>query len=478
MNGLSSGLNLTEDEEREARRMAEIAARAEAKAEARDLARREEEQRATKIARTDISGTKFLTKAEREKLALERLEQRRQEQEKRHVEDKTAYDRFTTGKAEEERRREARMQKEEEDRARERRLRDENKRGDEYDHELKAIREHYLGGKEVKKRVTRNSEKFAKMLKFDWDDDEDTGRSDKNPLYNDRLHLNPMFGRGYIAGIDLREQRKESKFLEMLSLKRAAEARAAEAQDERLTADERRDREIARAQAISALKMRQSEELQALDEVSMGKSASSHWSEKSLEEMSERDWRIFREDFDIRIQGGRATLPLRYWSEAHFPKQIMRAIEEVKYTDPSPIQRQAIPVGLEKRDIIGIAETGSGKTASFTIPMLVYMLNLPRSYIDRCADQGPLAVIMAPARELAQQIEQEIVKLAKYTGFETACIVGGQDIEQQGFKLRKGVHVIVGTPGRIVSFFLKIFKPVQYYYTFNSISYIVILFLL
>jgi ATP-dependent RNA helicase DDX23/PRP28 len=449
----SSGLNLSEEEERAARRLQEIAARAEAKAEA---ARIDEEQgRAAKSARTDntsAGSTKFLTKAERERLALERLEQRRQEQEKRQVEDKTAYDRFTTGKAEEERRREARLQKEEEDRARERRLRDENKRGDEFDHELKAIREHYLGGKEVKKRAMRNAEKFAKMLKFDWDDDEDTGRSDKNPLYNDRLHLNPMFGRGYIAGIDLREQRKDSKFLEMLSLKRAAEARAAEALDEKLTVDERRQREIARAQAISALKLRQNEEMQALDEVTMGKTSTSHWSEKALDEMTERDWRIFREDFDIRIQGGRATLPLRNWSEANFPKEIMRAIEDVKYTDPSPIQRQTIPVGLEKRDIIGIAETGSGKTAAFSIPMLVYMLGLPRGYIDRCADQGPLAVIMAPARELAQQIEQEIVKLAKYTGFETACIVGGQDIEQQGFKLRKGVHIIVGTPGRIVSF--------------------------
>ena len=82
--------------------------------------------------------------------------------------------------------------------------------------------------------------------------------------------------------------------------------------------------------------------------------------------------------------------------------------------------------------------------------MLVYMMGLPPHFISRCGDQGPLAVIMAPTRELAQQIEQEIIKLAKYTPFETACIVGGQDIEQQGYKLRKGVQIIVGTPGRMV----------------------------
>ncbi len=71
----------------------------------------------------------------------------------------------------------------------------------------------------------------------------------------------------------------------------------------------------------------------------------SHWSEKELKDMTDRDWRIFREDFDIRIQGGRATFPLRYWSEANFPPEIMKGIEDAKYEKPSPIQRQAIPIG-------------------------------------------------------------------------------------------------------------------------------------
>jgi ATP-dependent RNA helicase DDX23/PRP28 len=120
------------------------------------------------------------------------------------------------------------------------------------------------------------------------------------------------------------------------------------------------------------------------------------------------------------------------------------------YEKPSPIQRQAIPIGLAKRDIIGIAETGSGKTAAFLIPLLCYMLQLPSQYIDRIADEGPLAVVMAPTRELAQQIEEECHKLMKYTKFDTVCVVGGQSIEEQGFKLRKGVHIVIGTPGRIV----------------------------
>ncbi len=113
----------------------------------------------------------------------------------------------------------------------------------------------------------------------------------------------------------------------------------------------------------------------------------------------------------------------------------MRSIDELGYKEPSPIQRQGIPVGLEFRDMIGIAETGSGKTAAFTIPMISYILSLPSERQKCIAIEGPLACIMAPTRELALQIHEECLKVAKYTGLKMACIVGGQDIEVQGFLL-------------------------------------------
>ena len=72
--------------------------------------------------------------------------------------------------------------------------------------------------------------------------------------------------------------------------------------------------------------------------------------------------------------------------------------------DPTPIQRQAIPIGLQNRDIIGIAETGSGKTAAFVIPLLVWITSLPKIVRDSESDQGPYALILAPTRELAQQV--------------------------------------------------------------------------
>lgn len=166
--------------------------------------------------------------------------------------------------------------------------------------------------------------------------------------------------------------------------------------------------------------------------------------------MTERDWRIFREDFDIRIQGGRAVNPLRSWAEASFPTEVMQAIKSVGYDKPSPIQRQAVPIGTAFRDVIGIAETGSGKTAAFVLPLLVYMLRLPPVYVTRCGEEGPLAMIMAPTRELAQQIDEECMKLAAFTPFKTCCIVGGVAIEEQSVKLRQGVQIVIGTPGRMV----------------------------
>ncbi|KAM0059506.1 putative RNA helicase [Helianthus debilis subsp. tardiflorus] len=90
----------------------------------------------------------------------------------------------------------------------------------------------------------------------------------------------------------------------------------------------------------------------------------------------------------------------------------------------------AIPLGLQQLDVIGVAETGSGKTAAFENEA-----------------EGPYAVVLAPTRELAQQIEEETVKFARYLGIKVLSIVGGQSIEEQGFKIRQGCEVVIATPG-------------------------------
>ena len=113
-----------------------------------------------------------------------------------------------------------------------------------------------------------------------------------------------------------------------------------------------------------------------------------HWSEKELDEMAERDWRIFKEDYNISTKGGNVPLPLRSWKEANLPEEVANVIKQVGYDSPSPIQRQAIPIGLQNRDVIGIAETGSGKTAAFVIPMLVFISRLPKINQETMVD-GP-----------------------------------------------------------------------------------------
>lgn len=107
-----------------------------------------------------------------------------------------------------------------------------------------------------------------------------------------------------------------------------------------------------------------------------------HWSEKSLDEMKERDWRIFREDFSIAARGkwiciikvcsmltrthvgGQIPHPLRSWRESAIPVEILDIVDQIGYKEPSAIQRQAIPIGLQNRDIIGIAETGQRRHPS------------------------------------------------------------------------------------------------------------------
>ena len=179
-------------------------------------------------------------------------------------------------------------------------------------------------------------------------------------------------------------------------------------------------------------------------------------SAKPIDRMTNRDWRIFRENFNIVVRGGKAPPPLRTFRET--PQGIppihpvlIDAIENVlRYREPSAIQRQAIPIGMQRRDLIGIAETGSGKTAAFGIPLCHHILSLPNSVHETVAEDGPLALVMAPTRELALQIDAEFLKmLSRQRKISTLAVVGGQPIQVQAGKLRDGVHVVVGTPGRL-----------------------------
>lgn len=124
---------------------------------------------------------------------------------------------------------------------------------------------------------------------------------------------------------------------------------------------------------------------------------------------------------------------------------ILRAIQEMGYESPTPIQKKAIPVVLQGRDLIGCAQTGTGKTAAFAVPILHQL-----SQHKPSSSKGPLCLVLAPTRELALQIKENFDSYAKYTKHRTAVIFGGVSQKSQVDQIRKGVDVLIATPGRLL----------------------------
>ena len=121
---------------------------------------------------------------------------------------------------------------------------------------------------------------------------------------------------------------------------------------------------------------------------------------------------------------------------------LLKILDDVGYETPSPIQAQAIPLLLEGRDVVGQAQTGTGKTAAFALPILS-MLDLKQ--------KDPQVLVLAPTRELAIQVAEAFQKYASYLkGFHVLPVYGGQDYAVQIRALKRGVHVAVGTPGRVM----------------------------
>jgi ATP-dependent RNA helicase DDX23/PRP28 len=186
-----------------------------------------------------------------------------------------------------------------------------------------------------------------------------------------------------------------------------------------------------------------------LDALDRREGSAVHWSQKPLRDMRARDWGLMRAEFRIGTRGGRVPLPMRTWRESALPARLVDAVERVGYRRPTPIQMQAIPVALAGRDLMGVAETGSGKTGAFVLPMIAHIVSRPDE-VAQVAEYGPMALILAPTRELAQQIASEAAKFARPLGLRVTCIVGGVSIDEQAFELSQGSHIVVATPGRLI----------------------------
>jgi superfamily II DNA/RNA helicase len=122
--------------------------------------------------------------------------------------------------------------------------------------------------------------------------------------------------------------------------------------------------------------------------------------------------------------------------------ELKAGLRDIGYTEPTPIQEQSIPIILDKKDLIGAAQTGTGKTGAFVIPILHQILENPSEHTQ--------ALILSPTRELAQQIDEQIFALGYHTGITSATIIGGEDFSKQAKAIRSGIDIIVATPGRLI----------------------------
>jgi ATP-dependent RNA helicase RhlE len=140
---------------------------------------------------------------------------------------------------------------------------------------------------------------------------------------------------------------------------------------------------------------------------------------------------------------------LTTFAELGLAPDILRAVEDQGYTEPTPIQAQAIPLVLAGRDVMGGAQTGTGKTASFTLPILHRLL--PHASSSTSPARHPIrALILAPTRELAVQVEESVKTYSKHVPLRSTCIYGGVNMDAQIQELRRGVEIVVATPGRLL----------------------------
>ena len=136
-----------------------------------------------------------------------------------------------------------------------------------------------------------------------------------------------------------------------------------------------------------------------------------------------------------------------HFSDLGLSEDLLRAVDDAGYSEPTPIQAEAIPYVLMARDILGCAQTGTGKTASFTLPMIDILAQ------GRAKARMPRSLILEPTRELAAQVAENFDIYGKYHRLNKALLIGGQSLDDQAKLLNKGVDVLIATPGRLIDMF-------------------------
>jgi len=154
----------------------------------------------------------------------------------------------------------------------------------------------------------------------------------------------------------------------------------------------------------------------------------------------------FRREKQITVSGPDVPKPVTSFDEAGFPGYVMNEVKAQGFQEPTAIQSQGWPMALTGRDVVGIAETGSGKTLTYCLPAIVHINAQPLL----APGDGPIVLILAPTRELAVQIQQEISKFGRSSRIRNTCVYGGVPRGPQIRDLQRGVEVCIATPGRLI----------------------------
>uniref|UniRef100_A0A1J3G9V7 RNA helicase n=1 Tax=Noccaea caerulescens TaxID=107243 RepID=A0A1J3G9V7_NOCCA len=167
---------------------------------------------------------------------------------------------------------------------------------------------------------------------------------------------------------------------------------------------------------------------------------------KDISRMTPDEVDAYRKELELKVHGKDVPRPIKSWHQTGLTSKILDTLKKLKYEKPMPIQTQALPIIMSGRDCIGVAKTGSGKTLGFVLPMLRHIKDQPPVE----AGDGPIGLVMAPTRELVQQIHSDIKKFSKAMGIRCVPVYGGSGVAQQISELKRGTEIVVCTPGRMI----------------------------
>ncbi|KAH8301940.1 hypothetical protein KR044_001006 [Drosophila immigrans] len=167
---------------------------------------------------------------------------------------------------------------------------------------------------------------------------------------------------------------------------------------------------------------------------------------EDIAQLDEQQVRELRRTLGVKVSGASPPHPVSSFGHFGFDEPLLKSVRKAEYTQPTPIQAQAVPAALSGRDIIGIAKTGSGKTAAFIWPMLTHLMDQR----ELKPGDGPIGLILAPTRELSLQIYSEAKKFGRVYNINVVCCYGGGSKWEQSKALEQGCEIVVATPGRMI----------------------------